>query len=207
MSDLAALKARIADELNRSDLTSQIASAIPRAIEKYARERFDFNEGRSTATTVADNQYVDFPDGLRVVDGVYATVGGYTYEVRRVEFDEMEYWHGASDTSGQPLDYALRKGQLRIYPTPNDAYTLTITGIYDVTPAIAADSEGTVTNDWCTGLAEDVINYRVQYLMYRDILKDRESMIEARMAEQEALRELRGESELLTSDGKVSPSW
>lgn len=203
MSDLASLKARIADELNRSDLTSQIASAIPRAIEKYARERFDFNEGRSTATTVADNQYVDFPDGLRVVDGVYATVGGYTYDLRRVEFDEMEYWHGASNTKGQPLDYTLRKGQLRIYPTPNDAYTLTITGIYDE-PALSADTD---TNAWCTGLAEDVINYRVQYLMYRDILKDRESMIEARLAEQEALRELRGESELLTSDGKVSAGW
>ena len=203
MSDLATLKARIADELNRTDLTSQIASAIPRAIEKYARERFDFNEGRSTATTVADNQYVDFPSGLRVVDGVYATVGGYTYDLRRVEFDEMEYWHGASNTKGQPLDYTLRKGQLRIYPTPNDAYTLTITGIYDE-PALSADDD---TNAWCTGLAEDVINYRVQYLMYRDILKDRESMIEARLAEQEALRELRGESELLTSDGKVSAGW
>jgi hypothetical protein len=207
MSDLAALKARIADELNRSDLTSQIALAIPRAIEKYARERFDFNEGRSTATTVADNQYVDFPTGLRVVDGVYATVGGYTYDLRRVEFDEMEYWHGASNTKGQPLDYTLRKGQLRIYPTPNAAYTLTITGIYDATPAIEAASDGSVTNDWCTGLAEDVINYRVQYLMYRDILKDRESRDEAKEAMKEALRELRGESELLTSDGKVSPGW
>ena len=70
MSTFGALKTRIADELNRSDLTSQIASAVPRAIEYYARERFDFNEGRSTASTVVDNQYVDFPDGLRVVDEV-----------------------------------------------------------------------------------------------------------------------------------------
>ena len=203
MSDLATLKARIVDELNRSDLTSQIASAIPRAIEYYARERFDFNEGRSTAATVADNQYVDFPDGLRVVDEVYVTVGGNTYDMRRVEFDQMEYWHGASNTSGQPLDYAMRKRQFRIYPTPNQAYVLTVTGIYDEA-ALSADDD---TNAWCTDLAQDLINYRVQFLMYRDILKDRESMLEASQAEKEALRELRGESEHLTSDGKVSAGW
>lgn len=203
MSDFATLKARIADELNRSDLTSQIASAVPRAIEHYARERFDFNEGRSTATLTIDNQYVDFPSGLRVVDEVYATVGGYTYDLTRREFDEIEYWSGASNTSGQPLDYAMRNRQFRIYPTPNAAYVLTVTGIYDE-PALSADDD---TNDWCTDIAADLINYRVQFLMYRDILKDRESMLEARQAEKEALQELRAEAEHLTSDGKVSAGW
>ncbi len=207
MSTFGALKTRIADELNRTDLTSQIGSAIQRAIEYYARERFDFNEGRSTATTVADSQYVDFPAGLRVIDEVLVTVGGTSYDLCRREFDELEIWHGASNTKGQPLDYAVRKGQFRIYPTPNQAYTLTVTGIYDVTPAITSDSDDAVTNDWCTDLAQELINYRVQYVLYRDILKDRESMVEARMAEQEALRELRGEAELLTSDGKVSAGW
>lgn len=203
MSTFATLKTRVADELNRSDLTSQIATAVTRAIEYYARERFFFNEGRSTAATVADNQYVTFPAGLRVVDNVFATVGGNDYPLRRIEFDEMEDWHGATNTKGQPLDYALRDGQFRIYPTPNQAYTLTVTGIYDQA-ALTADTD---TNDWCTALAQDLIVARAKYTISRDILMDQEGMTHARLAEVEALKELRGESEHLTADGKVSAGW
>jgi len=203
MSTFATLKARVADELNRSDLTSQIATAVTRAIEYYARERFTFNEGRSTAATVADNQYVTFPSGLRVVDGVLATIGSNTYPLVRMEFDEMEAWHGATNTTGQPIDFSVRDGQFRIYPTPNQAYTLTVLGIYDQ----SALSDDTDTNDWCTGLAQDLITARARYTISRDILFDQEGMTHARLAEVEALKELRGESEQLTSDGKVSAGW
>jgi hypothetical protein len=203
MSTYGALKTRVADELNRSDLTSQIETAIQRAIEYYARERFDFNEGRSTAATVADAQYVDFPSGLRVIDEVLATVGATSYPMRHIEFDEMEIWHGATLTVGQPLDYAVRKRQFRIYPTPNQAYTLTITGIYDE-PALSADGD---TNSWCTDLAQDVIVARAKYTISRDILFDREGMEHAKLAEREALQKLRDESDILTNDEKVDAGW
>lgn len=203
MSTFGALKTRVADEINRSDLTSQVESAITRAIEFYADERFEFNEGRSSVTLTADNQYVDQPSGLRKIDCVYATVGGYTYDMTKREFDVLEYWHGASNTKGQPLDYAVRKGQLRIYPTPNQAYVLTVTGIYDE-PALSADTD---TNDWCTGIAQDLIVARAKYTISRDITYDTEVATNSLIAEREALKRLRAESNEMVSDNKVSAGW
>lgn len=203
MSDLAALKARIADELNRFDLTSQIASAITRAIEFYADKRFSFNEGRLTVTTTASSDYVDHPTGLRKDDFVYATVGGHRYELVKREFDELDRWHGASDTSGQPLDYAVRGSQFYIYPTPNAAYTLTVTGIYDQ-PALSADTD---TNAWCTGVAQDLITARCKFTIARGITFDDEMARNSADEVREALNRLRGETHALVADGKVSAGW
>lgn len=203
MSTFAALKTRVSDELNRADLTSQISSAVTRAIEFYADERFSFNEGRSTVVTVADNQYVTLPTGLRKIDSIYATVGGHTYEMVKREFDALELWHGASDSKGQPLDYAVRDTRFRIYPTPDQAYTLIVTGIYDET-ALSADGD---TNGWCSGVYQDLITARARYTISRDILFDREGMEHSRLAEVEALKRARAEDNELVSDNLVSPGW
>jgi hypothetical protein len=203
MSTYGVLKSRIADELLRSDLTSQIASGILRAIEFYADKRMQFNEQTRTVSTVAENQYVTLPTGLRTEDSIFATVGGYTYELCKREFDQLEYWHGASQSRGQPLDYAIRGTEARIYPEPNAAYVLTVTGIYDE-DALEEDAD---TNGWCLGVAQDLIVARVKYLMARDILYDEEVMRNALIAERESMERLRAETYMRTSDGKVSASW
>ena len=54
MTTLATLKSRIADDISRSDLTTQIANSITDAITYYQNRRFFFNETRSeTFDTVA----------------------------------------------------------------------------------------------------------------------------------------------------------
>lgn len=204
MSNYGALKSRVADELwQRTDLDSQIAAAILRAIEHYATTRFWFNEGTGTVNTVSGNQYVTLPSGLRTEDKVFATVGGNHYELCKREFDELEVWYGASDTSGQPMDYAIRDGQARIFPKPNAAYTITFTGIFDQT-ALSDDSD---TNDWCTGIAQDLIVSRAKFTITRDILLDDKQMAMSRMAEMEALNRLRSETHMRVADGRVTAGW
>lgn len=203
-NDYAELKSRVADELwARSDLTSQIASAIQRAIEYHADERFWFNEGSQTANTTSGNQYVTIPTGLRSLDVVMATVGGNKYELCKREFDELEIWYGASDTSGQPMDYAWRGSQVRIFPEPNDAYTLTFVGIYDE----AALSDDADTNAWTSGVPADLIVARAKFFIARDLILDPEIMNAAAMAEIEALRRLRSETHDRVADGKVVAGW
>lgn len=203
MSTYGAIKSRVADELLRSDLTSQIAAAILRSIEFYADKRMQFNEKTLTASTVADNQYVTLPTGLRTEDSVFATVSGYTYELMKREFDQMEYWHGASQSRGQPLDYAIRGTQVRIYPEPNAVYVLTFTGVYDET-ALSADGD---TNGWCLGIPQDLIVARTKYVIARDFLYDEEVMRNALIAERESMERLRAETYARTSDRKVAPGW
>src|SRR5689334_5061353 len=71
VGDLAALKARIARDLNRTDLTTQIADEISSAIAYYRSHRFEFNEIQATFSTVAfQDEYaiasMGQPDTLRI---------------------------------------------------------------------------------------------------------------------------------------------
>lgn len=207
MSDFGSIKARIADEMNRSDLTSQIGSAVVRAIEYYARERTVFNEDSQTGATVADTETVDFPSGLRFIDAIFATVGSNKYKMHRVDWDDLEEMHAHSDSKGQPISYAVRNGQIRIFPTPNTAYTITFNGIYDATPAITTDSADDVTNGWMTGMAAELIVSRATYTICRSITFDSEMMSYARIAETEALRDVRSEANNLVSTGGIKPGW
>src|SRR5690606_8798839 len=68
MTTLAIMKARIANELGqRTDLDSEIATAINAAIAAYQATRFHFNEGRTvTFTTVAGQEFYDADDAANL---------------------------------------------------------------------------------------------------------------------------------------------
>src|SRR5262245_11677501 len=55
MATLADLAARIADDLDRSDLASQIGAAIRDAVDHYESERFIFNEAIGTTATLSSS--------------------------------------------------------------------------------------------------------------------------------------------------------
>lgn len=72
MSTYAQMQAKIADDLNRSDLTTQIQREINRAIRKYASIPMWFSSTSANFTTAAGQQTYDTADGLpsniRIVD-------------------------------------------------------------------------------------------------------------------------------------------
>ncbi len=199
MSDLGALKSLIAGKLQRSDLTSEIAYEIPRAIEFFADERFWFNEDIKTATTTAEDEYVAVPTGLRVEDMVQVTIGSQRYPLRKKSRNEIETMDGWSEgTTGQPVYYSYDDGEFRIYPEPNTTYTLTVPGIYDEA-ALSADDD---SNAW-TGVAQDLISARVQFVLARDELKDPDMMISAKQAMDEALAMLRLKTGRRQTTGRI----
>ena len=209
MATLDDLKTRIITETNRDDLTDDLATAldevISRAIEFYAVQRFTFNEYRQTASTVASNQYVTLPSGVRMIDYLSVTVGANAYPLRPQAWQVIEEWNGYATTSGQPTDYSVQSGQVRLYPVPNIAYVLTFLGVYDVTPALDY-SDGTSTNAWLTD-GYDLIAARVRYLLYRDYFRDDAGASIALGAEQEALSDLRNSASKLLGTGRMRGSW
>lgn len=72
MSTYAQMQAKIADDLNRSDLTTQIQREINRAIRKYASMPFWFSSTSANFTTANGQWSYDTADGLpsniRIVD-------------------------------------------------------------------------------------------------------------------------------------------
>jgi hypothetical protein len=144
---LGDMKARIADELIRPDLASQIALAIDDAITEAASNRFWFNEVRGlTLPLVAGTEYYTSDDysALTDIDAAYYYVSGvrrFVYPDSQVTVDWMT---DGSVPQGVPYVYSRYGAELRIYPVPNDVYTLYIDGVSRLNQ-LTADTD---TNAW-----------------------------------------------------------
>jgi hypothetical protein len=200
MGTYATLKSRIADEVNRTDLTSQIVTSVSRAIEHYASRRFWFNQSRGTGTTVAGSDSVAV-SGLRVPDRAWITVHNYGYPLRKRDQDWIEDAALGFSASGQPTDFCMNNTALRLWRTPSDVWTITVTGTFDLS-ALSADGDA---NAW-TAEAQDLIAARARMLLARDVLLDGDMKAAAEEAEREAYNALIAETTRRLGTGRLQPS-
>lgn len=200
MSTQTIMKARIADELARDDLTSQIAYAITDAIEAYQDERFFFNESRAvTFTTVADQEFYSSDDAAAIatvqkIDYVFLYVGDQPYRLEAMTPDEIEAASTNGSFSGQSYAYCWYDEQIRLYPVPMSAWTVRI-GAAVIAAAPSSDSE--TSNPWMTHAAR-LIRSRAKYELALHVLKDQE--LAGTMAEgvKEAFEQLKERTNQLT---------
>lgn len=174
MSTLALLKAEIADDLARSDLTSQIASAISSAIAFYKPGRFFFNETRdATFATVADQSRYTSDDDADIplflkLDGVFLEDDGQSYWLHRNEPVELESLLDGNATGGRPVSYAYFNRSFWLYPVPDGVYTVRPIGQIEKA-APASDAE--TGNVWMTN-AYELIRCRAKRYLFQHIIKD-----------------------------------
>lgn len=199
------MKARIADDLNRTDLDTQIGKAINRAIAHYAKSfRFYFNETTSTFVTVAGTfgyTTATIPTDIAEIDLAQITIA--SNHIVPLIPRTWDYINQVNTTSSQgtPEDYAYYKGSIYLYPVPNAVYTITLSYSKTYTDlSLAAD-----TNDFTTN-AEDLIEARAEWWVLTRILKDYEGGQIAKAEEQEALTALVKETNRWQSTGKVRPT-
>lgn len=201
MGTLAELKARIAEDLNRSDLTTTIATGITSAIERYAAKRFWFTEDTRTTTTVNGVSTAAAPDGLRIIDEAWVTISGTKVPLDLKPLtDVVDLLGSTTNVSGQPCIFAHSGDLFTIYRLPDAAYTITATGIYD----LAALSAPEATNAWTTEAA-DLIANEVIARIRRIRLRDYDGASAAEMERDKALKAIRAETTRRLSTG-VKPS-
>lgn len=154
MTTKTLLKATIADDLARSDLTTQIGEAIDTAIKHYQNTRFYFNEVRTvTFDTVAGQSTYTSSDSANIpkfvqLDQVFLVESTTIWELDRRDPIDMEYYLPASGaSSGRPMSYAYFEQSFRFWPVPDAAYTIRPMGVIkkDVP---ATDDEA--SNVWMT---------------------------------------------------------
>jgi hypothetical protein len=129
---LGDLKTRIADELARSDLTSQIALAISQAIEEASTHRFWFMEARGLSIPIMAGVGAYTSDDLAnliEVDRLVLMVSGQRRTLREMSDDELDLFNDGTAPSGEPYAYSRYGDQLRLYPTPTQNYTVYIDGL------------------------------------------------------------------------------
>lgn len=193
MSSFGAMQDRIADELDRTDLTTQIQKAIKTSIQKYERKRFYFNEARSlTFNTVDGQEFYTSADAssipnLLFIDNVKLTISGSDkIDLEPRQYSELEYLsNNSTNDEGQPTAYAYYAKQLRLYPIPDAAYAVRISGVFSLSELSATAD----TNAWMVD-AEALIRSRAKRELLTHVIRDAEGAAAMAQAEAEELQSL-----------------
>jgi hypothetical protein len=138
----ATFKTRIADHLNRTDLTSQIPNFVTLAIKRLEKEKLYFQQEFATVATVASTAYASLPtdflqdirDGLIDSNGTPITKANW----KTVMADQ------AAGNTGEPKYYCVMKGRIYFMSIPDAIYSYRFL-YYKSLTALSLDAD---TNDW-----------------------------------------------------------
>jgi hypothetical protein len=212
-STLADLQNRIIAETNRDDLAdvlaSQLNQSIYDSIEKYANERFWFNESRVVTTLSPGGEYTSLPSGYEFITDVYIQVGGVFFWLQKKTNEYLESLY-AIPQIGQPIYWAPYQTNARVWPTPNTTYPMVWMTISDVTPALVYSSTipdtANQSNNWTVD-GQRLICAQAKQFLYRDVFKDPDNANAAQAAINDAYAELKGITNRRLSTGFVRASW
>lgn len=157
LSDLLTLT--LSNDFDAGVYSTPARQGILDAVGEVARNvRLAANEATTTITTVAGTQDYNVPAGTVRVLSVFDTQTDDPLEdITRVTLDDQP------DSRGRPTSYALYGGSLSLYPTPDQAYSLSLRYLRQgATPVADSDVVATVT-----GIPEDYLFGLVAYARAR----------------------------------------
>lgn len=186
--DFISMQNRIIDDTLRDDLGNQIKNAINDAVKAWEGQRFVFNEKRYRILTVANQEYYDLTGptlltsagaavatGERILelDDIFTTVSNNSYRLCPRTQQWFNEWQQPNNNLSQPDSYTLYGDQLRIFPIPDQVYTLDLMGLARLGPnPLTVDDD---TNAWLTE-GEMLIRGQAEVLLYRDVIRDTEGV-------------------------------
>lgn len=201
MATFREVRNSILSDLNRTaanDLTAAAETEIRTAIAFYEKRRFWFLEARATTVTQAGQEYYVLPEDFRDDDSLVIAIDTFTYPLEKRSYEQIEHW-ADSNTRGQPTDYAIYDQQIRLYPKPDDAYTLTLSYVKQLSDLSNEDH----TNEWMVE-GEGLIRSRVEWTLFARKVKDFDAAQAAKVLEEEELsqHEKLTRARLMTGYGK-----
>ena len=136
VGSLGYMQDRIADELMRSDLSSQISVAINDAITTYQRDRFRFNEtftcqfvtvvgqqnynaGNTTFTDASFPTVTFSPRTFFEINDLLITIPPAVFKMSRIQPDEILILTQTGTQMGQPYNWAYDNETIMLYPIPS----------------------------------------------------------------------------------------
>lgn len=205
---LGYLQDKIADQISRSDLTTQITESITDAIRFYQPHRFIFSEGRDVSLSTVNNQefYSASDDPLLGTlyefDYITVSIGTAKFDLPRYQPEDLELLTQSGTQFGQPQCYSYYNFQMRLYPVPDAAYPLTIAA-HQMIPAPTV--QAATGNPWM-GEAEKLIRSRARYELALNYTFDDDEMKYMTAAVTEAYDELRARTNKLAGTGEIRPT-
>ena len=207
MATLATLKAKIADDISRSDLTTQIGEEITAAIEEHEGERFWFNETRAyTFSTVAGTADYTLAESAPIydflaVDWVQVMIGTRPVNLRRCDPEEIDWLIASQISQGQPYNWAYYGQKFRFYAIPNAVYTVRVAGHYK----LSALADNSSSNAWTTE-AYELIRAATKRRLYALVIKNPDQAAIEQTATDVALSKLRAKTADKIGTGMIRPT-
>jgi len=174
MATYGELQTRIANELNRTDLTSEIQAAIQRAIREFRYTRFRFNTGYKGTTTADGVEFYPLPNDLIDVDLITLIDGTDRIPLEQRSNQWVETNRTTTYYTGLPYIFAIVADTLRLYPVPDDTYTLRMFCLKE----LGGLSDNADENTW-TSEGQDLITLRAKVILLREVIRGAESIAEA----------------------------
>lgn len=212
MTTYAVMRSRIEDEIYDATITTSVNSAILDAIKFYERKKFWFNQTTLTWSTVANQELyttaanASIPKVIEFLEPLKATVGTLKCDVDPVAHEKINSKQNGL-VVGIPFEYSYFNLNVRLYPIPDQVYTITAYVHYKLT-ALSADGD---SNAWTVD-AEELIRTRAKRQLALHKLWDVDMYARLQPAEMECLKALQSETKLrlpakrLTSDYPIRGS-
>lgn len=211
LNTLGQMKADIAAEIGRPDLTNQIASKIAEAIDFYQPERFVFSESRDFTFNTSTGQefYGETTAPIAVAgmstfqffDYVILYIGSIPWPIAHRTDVEIEVLNQNGLMRGQPWNWSYYNEQLRLGPVPDTSYQLRIAAHAYVAPPANDSATG---NPWMT-FAEKLIRSRAKYELFLHVIRNMEMAEAMASAVTEAYERLKGQANRLVGRGLMAP--
>jgi hypothetical protein len=177
MGTFSDLQNNIANDLTRTDLTSQIQSAVLDAIDFYESARFYFNVTRSMTFQTVVGQVAYQPGtadvlplirGIVKIDRLFLPLAPTTiFELTFKEQAEFEWLAGSAPGFGQPMVYTYVDRQIMLWPTPIQVYTIRPHMHFEFPPLVNPGDSNAWTDD-----GERLIRAQSKLNLYTNVLED-----------------------------------
>lgn len=211
MSTYLDLQNRIADELDRPDLTSQIQLAINSAVSFYARKNFFGTESSFTFSTVVGQEYYTAGDNPAIasspfLDELNININTGRIQMTRESFEWIDAISFLPTATGQPYYWAYRAKQIRFYPIPSQVYVVTA---YN-TPRLGLLSDPQTSNFWTDTDegGEALIRTRAKLYLLLNVIRASDMLPEVQLLKGQEIEErtaLFGETNSRKSIGVLAP--
>lgn len=206
------MQTRIANEIDRTDLTTEIQQAINSAVSFYARKNFFGTESSFTFSTVVSKEYYGVSDAPEIasspfLDELNVNINEGRIQMSRQTFEYIDSISFLPTATGQPYLWAYRANQIRLYPIPSQIYTITAFN----TPRLGLLTDPNTSNWWTdTDIgAECLIRTRAKLTLIVNVIRGvdmGDEVMLLRAQEKEELAGLFGETGSRKSTGVLSPT-
>lgn len=209
MSTFLGMQNNIESFLLRTDISTMVQLAINRAIKKYSKSRFWFDETFSDFFTVQgqwsySQAALEIPVDIRQIDYMRINVNSVFYEVYQ---RDIQYIIDANVNSnqGQPIDYAWFDRSVFFYPIPQQIYAIRLFYQKEYATLTLPTDNNDFTN---IPEAEELIECEALRWLYEKVILDEEKAMTYRAAAKEALRVLNEVNESMTGiNGSIKPTY